>query len=127
MSFSIIVTLLACMAHKFVSSNSLTRKASAASCRANTVASVKCISLLMSCNISLTSWRNGSFQISFSGHLKLPDLMLCHCSWSESMMYFYSPSGWCPPLLWQLCNKMFGPITFSDYCLLCSSHFLITN
>ena len=58
------VTLFACIAHKFVSSNSLMRNTSAASCKANTVAGVRHISHLMFCRISLTSQRNGSFQIS---------------------------------------------------------------
>ena len=41
---------------------------------------------------------------------------------------FPAPSGWSPPLLHWLYNKMFCcPLTLSPCCLLCSSHFLITN
>ena len=42
MSFGIIVTCFACIAHKLVSSNSVTRNPSAASCSASTVAGVRC-------------------------------------------------------------------------------------
>ena len=66
MSLGIIVTCFACIAHKFVSSKSLTRNTSASSCNANTIAGVRQKSNLISYKISLTSWRNGSFGISNS-------------------------------------------------------------
>ena len=68
-SFSIMVTCLACMAHKFVSSNNKTRYASAASCNAVTAAgntlntSPLCC---MSCTISPTKWSKGALLISSS-------------------------------------------------------------
>ena len=65
-SLSIIVMHFACIAHKFVSSKSLLRNASAASCSAKTVAGVRWKSYLISCKIFLTSWRNGSFHTSNS-------------------------------------------------------------
>ena len=66
MSLGIVVMHFACNAHKFVSSKSLMRNASAASCNANTVAGVRWKSNLISCKISLISQRNGSFQTSNS-------------------------------------------------------------
>ena len=66
MSFGIIVTCFACIAHKLVSSNSLTRNASAASCIAKTVVGVRQRSNCIPCKISLTRHRNGSLQISSS-------------------------------------------------------------
>ena len=68
-SFSIMVTHLACMAHKFVSSNNRTRYTSAASCNALTTAgdtlniSPPCC---ISCTISLTKWSKGALLISSS-------------------------------------------------------------
>ena len=55
MSFGIIVTRLACIAHRFVSSKRLTRKISAASCKAMTADDWKRRSVLWSWAISLIS------------------------------------------------------------------------
>ena len=62
-SFGVMVTLLACIAHKFMSSNSPTKYASAASWRHNMAADWKRRSVLKSCAISLTNLWNSSFLI----------------------------------------------------------------
>ena len=124
----IIVTLFACIAHKFVSSNSLRRNASAASCKANTVAGVRHISHLMFCRISLTSWRNGSFQISNS--IDIWNWLICLGAtvpvWNLCGL-FSPPVAGVPLFCISFVMKCFAPSLFSDHCLLCSSHFLITN
>ena len=68
-SFGIMVTHLACMAHKFVSSNSKIRYASAASCNAVTAAGnilSSCPPCHRSCTNSLTRRSNGALLISSS-------------------------------------------------------------
>ena len=66
MSFGMMVTRLAWIAHKLVSSNSPTRYASEASCSAMTAEDWKRRSVLKSCAISRTSRWNGSLRISSS-------------------------------------------------------------
>ncbi|KAL7083543.1 hypothetical protein ACP275_14G170500 [Erythranthe tilingii] len=66
MSFGIMVTLLAWMAQRLVSSKSPTRYASAASCSAATAELWKRRSVLKSCAISRTSLWNGSLRIRSS-------------------------------------------------------------
>jgi len=66
MSFGIIVTRLAWIAHKLVSSNSPTRYASEASCKAKTAELWNLRSVLKSWAISLTSLWKGSFLINNS-------------------------------------------------------------
>jgi len=65
-SFGMIVTLLAWMAHKFVSSNKPTKYASLASWRARTAVDWKRRSVLKSCAISRTRRWNGAFLINRS-------------------------------------------------------------
>ena len=65
-SFDMIVTLFAWIAHRLVSSNSDTKYASAASCKASTAWLWKRTSCLNSVAISLTKRWNGSFLISKS-------------------------------------------------------------
>ena len=64
MSFGMMVTRLAWMAHRLVSSNSLTRYASTASWRHNIAADWNCRSVLKSWAISLTNLWKGSFRMS---------------------------------------------------------------
>eukprot|EP01025_Chloroclados_australasicus_P045180 TRINITY_DN492_c1_g1_i2.p5 TRINITY_DN492_c1_g1~~TRINITY_DN492_c1_g1_i2.p5 ORF type:complete len:144 (+),score=5.76 TRINITY_DN492_c1_g1_i2:302-733(+) len=80
------VTLFACIAHKFVSSNNPTKQASAASQSANTALDWKRKSVLQSWAISLTNLQNGSFLISnsvdfqyflISRRATVPGLYLC--------------------------------------------------
>ena len=66
MSLGMIVTRLACMAHKFVSSKSPTKYASAASWRAANAWAVILASDLKSCTISLIRRQKGAFLISNS-------------------------------------------------------------
>ncbi|KAK8448795.1 hypothetical protein SEVIR_7G103250v4 [Setaria viridis] len=66
MSLGMIVTRLAWMAHRLVSSNRPTRYASAASCSAATAEDWNRRSVLKSCAISRTSRWNGSFRIRSS-------------------------------------------------------------
>ncbi|KAJ1282537.1 hypothetical protein BS78_03G060100 [Paspalum vaginatum] len=66
MSLGMMVTRLAWMAQRLVSSKSPTRYASAASCSAATADDWKRRSVLKSCAISRTSRWNGSFRISSS-------------------------------------------------------------
>merc|ERR1711930_39937 len=66
MSLGMMVTLLAWMAQRLVSSNSPTRQASLASCRAITAELWKRRSVLKSWAISLTRRWNGSLRISSS-------------------------------------------------------------
>ncbi|PKI77409.1 hypothetical protein CRG98_002182 [Punica granatum] len=66
MSFGMMVTLLAWIAHRLVSSNSPTRYASAASWSASTAWLWNLRSVLKSCAISRTSLWNGSFLMSSS-------------------------------------------------------------
>ena len=61
MSLGAIVTHLAWMAHRLVSSNSPTRYASAASCKAAMASLWNHRSVLKSCAISRTNWAKGSF------------------------------------------------------------------
>ena len=68
-SFCIMVTHLACMAHKFVSSNNKTRYPSVASCNAVTAMGDTLNSIplcCMSCTNSLTKRSNGALLISSS-------------------------------------------------------------
>ena len=64
MSFCIIVTLFACIAQIFVSSNNPIRKASAAVCKANIACTWNLKSFLKSCAISLTNRWKGNFLIN---------------------------------------------------------------
>ena len=64
MSFGMMVTRLAWMAHRLASSNSLTRYASAASWRHNIAADWNRRSVLKSWAISLTNLWKGSFRMS---------------------------------------------------------------
>ena len=64
MSFGMMVTLFAWIAHKFVSSNNLMRYASTASCKAPMAECWNRRSCLKSCAISLTSLANGAFLMS---------------------------------------------------------------
>ena len=66
MSLGMIVTRLAWMAHKLVSSKSPTRYASAASCSARMACDWKRRSVLKSCAISRTRRWNGSLRMSSS-------------------------------------------------------------
>ena len=66
MSFGCIVTLLAWIAAKLVSSNNETKYASDASCKAITADDWKRKSVLKSCAISLTNLWNGNLRISNS-------------------------------------------------------------
>jgi len=65
-SFGMIVTLLAWIAHKLVSSNKPTKYASDASCNAKTAEDWNLKSVLKSCAISLTKRWNGNFLMSNS-------------------------------------------------------------
>ena len=65
-SFGMIVTLLAWIAHKLVSSNKPTKYASDASCNAKTAEDWNRKSVLKSCAISLTKRWNGNFRMSNS-------------------------------------------------------------
>ena len=85
-SLGIMVTLFPCIAHKFVSSNTPTIYASAASCNANTADDQNLKSFLYSDAISLTSLQKGSFLIRRSAHFwyflislnaTVPGLYLC--------------------------------------------------
>ena len=64
MSFSIIVTCFASIAHKLACSKSPTRKVSPASCNAKTAALWNLNPSLLFCIISLTSLWNGNLQIN---------------------------------------------------------------
>ena len=65
-SLGMMVTRLAWIAHKFVSSKSLTRYASADSCKPSNAVALKRTSCLKSWEISLTSLWSGSFWINKS-------------------------------------------------------------
>ena len=85
MSFGMMVTRLAWMAHRLTSSNSLTRYASAASWRHSIAANWNRRSVLKSWAISLTSLWKGSFRMSSAvvfgsgGCLVEPQSLLCTC------------------------------------------------
>ena len=66
MSLGMMVTRLAWMAHRLVSSNRPTRYASEASCSASTADDWKRRSVLKSCAISRTRRWNGSLRMSSS-------------------------------------------------------------
>ncbi len=97
MSLGIMVTLLACMAHRLVSSNSPTMYASAASCRASTAWLWNLRSLLYSCAISLTNLWNGSFLISSSVDFWNFLISLSATVPGRNLWIFLIPSTWCAP------------------------------
>ena len=95
MSLGMIVTRFACMAHKFTSSKSPTRYASAASCRALKAWAAILKSCLRSCMSSLTSHLNGACLISsfvllwyllISLRATVPGLYLCGFSPSAFLL-----------------------------------------
>ena len=94
MSFGMMVTRLAWMAHRLASSNSLTRYASAASWRHSIAADWNCRSVLKSWAISLTNLWKGNFRMSsaevfwkWQRCLVEPQSLLCICGVSPVSLH----------------------------------------